>query len=415
MDRLKLSQRIDRHFPAPGSNRGLPPSRYFTTLMLMHHDGSFRLDHVRHLHQDQALRTLPGLQDIPRATTLGDWLRRTGGNADTQQAWQRVNQSVLQTALHHCKNVTLDIDATEIISHKSDPKWTYQKHKGFMPMVGHITQTGQVLSVDFREGNVAPATGNLAFIKQCQSALPDGCRVRQLRIDAAGYQTDIIKYCDSNDIEYAIRAKTSADLRAQIDTMEEHQWQPLIGGNGEPIEEQSVCRTSHCIGDCEHPFTVIVQRKPLKGQAGFDLDEQADAETLTANGYLYRAIATNRDHLNDHQIVHWYNQRAEDSENRIKELKPGFGGDQLPCGDFGANRLYFPIAALSHNLFALIRQLLPGDMASHRALTIRWRLYAIAVKVVKTARQCLVKLRIAHRELLERALICLKGFDPPPV
>ena len=62
-----------------------------------------------------------------------------------------------------------------------------------------------------------------------------------------------------------------------------------------------------------------------------------------------------------------------------------------------------------------MRQLLPGDMASHRALTIRWRLYAIAVKVVKTARQCFVKLRIAHRELLERVLICLKGFDPPPV
>ena len=63
-----------------------------------------------------------------------------------------------------------------------------------------------------------------------------------------------------------------------------------------------------------------------------------------------------------------------------------------------------------------MRQLLPGDMDSHRgAVTIRWRRHATAVKGVKTPRQHLVKLRIAHRQLLERVLICLKGFYPPPV
>jgi hypothetical protein len=71
---------------------------------------------------------------------------------------------------------------------------------------------------------------------------------------------------------------------------------------------------------------------------------------------------------------HWYNQRAEDSENRIKELKLDFGGDTLPCSDFNANALYFRIAALSYHLFALMRQLLPEDLANHWVTTIRWRL-----------------------------------------
>ena len=415
MERLKLADRIDNQFPVPGSNRGLPPSAYMTTLILMHHDGSVRLDDVRHLHDDEALRTLLGLYRLPQATTLGDWLRRMGGAPGIQTSWERVNQSLLQSALHRCKGITLDIDATEIISHKAHAKWTYKKHKGYMPMVGHIAQTGQVVAVDFREGNVAPATANLEFIKQCQNALPAGYCVNQLRIDAAGYQTNIIKYCDSNDIEYAIRAKSSADLRAQIDAIKEDDWQPLIGKNGEPIEGAHICRTSHCIGDYSKAFTVIIQRKTLEGQVSLDLGTQADAETITANGYLYRAIATNRDNLTDSDIVHWYNQRAEDSENRIKELKLDFGGDTLPCSDFAANRLYFLTAALSYNLFALMRQLLPGDLASHRAMTIRWRLYAIAAKVVKTGRQHFVKLRAVHQELLERVLMCLKGFDPPPV
>ncbi len=106
--------------------------------------------------------------------------------------------------------MTLDIDATEIIAHKADAKWTYNKNKGFMPMVGHIAETGQVVAVDFRQGNVPPAQDNLAFIQQCQQSLPEGCALNALRIDAAGYQTKIIEYCDTQGIEYAIRAKTSA-------------------------------------------------------------------------------------------------------------------------------------------------------------------------------------------------------------
>ncbi len=51
-------------------------------------------------------------------------------------------QALLQSALHGRKKVTLDIDATDIVAHKADAKWTYNKNKGFMPMVGHIADTG---------------------------------------------------------------------------------------------------------------------------------------------------------------------------------------------------------------------------------------------------------------------------------
>jgi len=40
--------------------------------------------------------------------------------------------------------------------------------------------------------------------------------------------------------------------------------------------------------------------------------------------------------------------------------------------------MYFLISALSHNLFALMRQLLPVELSQHRAVTVRWRLYAMA-------------------------------------
>ena len=150
MESLHLDERIDHHFPAPRSNRGYQPSVFIKTLMLMQHEGSFRLDDVRHIQEDDALCIVLGIDRIPQATTLGDWLRRMGAEPQIRDAWVKVNQALLQSALHRCKQVTLDIDATEIVAHKADAAWTYNKNKGFMPMVGHIAETGQVAGVDFR-------------------------------------------------------------------------------------------------------------------------------------------------------------------------------------------------------------------------------------------------------------------------
>ena len=117
--------------------------------MLMQHEGSFHLDDIRHLKDDEALREVLDLDALPSATTLGDWLRRMGKAPKIEDAWVAVNQAVLQSALHRCNKVTLDIDATEVVSHKSSAAWTYNKNKGFMPMVGHIAQTGQIVWFQF--------------------------------------------------------------------------------------------------------------------------------------------------------------------------------------------------------------------------------------------------------------------------
>ena len=171
-----------------------------------------------------------------------------------------------------------------------------------------------------------------------------------------------------------------------------------------------------CILECTIAgFTLIIQRTRIKGQAKLDLDDDNTGEESVSNGYIYRAIASNKNEWSDSQIVHWYNQRGEDSENRIKELKLDFGGDTLPCSDFNANALYFFLSAMAYNLFAFMRQLLPEELSHHRAMTIRWRLYAMAAKVVKTGRQVFVKLQSKSQQLLEQVLAALRRFDPPPI
>ena len=146
MESLQLAERVDAHFPQPKSNRGFKPSIFVQTFILMQHEGSFHLDDVRHLSDDQALRTVLDLKNIPHASSLGAWLRRMGDNTESFSALQEVNKIILKSALHQCKGITLDIDATEIVANKADAKWTYNKNQGYMPMVGHIAETGQIVA-----------------------------------------------------------------------------------------------------------------------------------------------------------------------------------------------------------------------------------------------------------------------------
>ena len=109
--------------------------------------------------------------------------------------------------------------------------------------------------------------------------------------------------------------------------------------------------------------------------------------------------------------MHSDNQRAQDSENRIKELKNDFGARQTPCGDFDANALYFDICALSYNLFVLMRQLLPVEFVNKRAKYVRHRLYAVA-KVVLHGRQVIVKCQGRCYDFLKQVLSDFRMFKP---
>ena len=415
MQRLHLTEQINHAFPTPQSNRGFKPSVFINSLVLMLNEGGTHLDDLRHIRNDAAIRKILNLSQIPKSDSVGDWLRRLGQTG--VDALVLVNKTVLSAALHQCKNVTLDIDASGIVANKQQAQWTYKKHKGYMPMIGHIAQTGQVASVDFRQGNTSPAYENLEFIKQCEHALPAGVKVNRLRIDAAGYQSRIIEYCDQHHIDYAIRAKMSQSLKQDILDLPEMVWQPLKDKSGKEIPHQQTYRMLHTLTHYEHAFTLVVQRKAIRGQMDIQPDESTEphlVEEVIHKGYVYRCIATNQETLGDSELIHWYNQRGEDSENRIKELKHDFGADTMPCGDFNANALYFSICGLAYNLFALMRQLLPGQYSHHRVMTIRWRLYALAGKVVQTGRQLYLKLQDDARTLLEEVLLAIDRFKPIP-
>ena len=411
MKELNLSSLIDKHFVQPKSNRGFSPSVFLNSLILMQHEGGIRLDDLKYLKKDTALRKLLGMKCIPQPDSVGDWLRRMGTSG--VNAISLINQELCRIALKDTKHITLDIDASEIISNKKEAKKTYKFNQGYMPMVGHIAEINHVIETDFREGNTAPKAKNLEFIKKCEDNLPDGVKLKYLRIDCAGYQKSIIQYCDEKQIHFAIRAIMSQTLKSYINTLDEAQWEPVMKSDGSQSTMFSH-RTTHKISDYKQPFTLIIQKTPKPGQQQLDLNEISDE--VETNGYTYRAIATSLDCMSDSEIINWYGMRAEKSENKIKELMLDFGGAHMPCGQFNANALYFAICTLSYNLFVMLREHLPDVFKKTRAKAVRLRIYGMAAKLVKHSRQYKLKLQKFNNKLLANIIekITRYQFYSPP-
>ena len=306
----------------------------------------------------------------------------------------------------------MDIDATVIESNKRRAKFTYKKHRGYTPMIGHIGETGQVVAVEFREGNESANKRNLEFIQRCQSALPDGVSVSHVRIDAAGYQAAVINHAMDNDMGFAIRAKMDGTVKETISGIQNCDWQPLVYRDGSESDTEQVARTVHVMTKTPQAFTLVVQRKRIDDDDNSQLDIfiNSDDETVVRGRFIYRAIATNLDELSDSALVHWYNQRGEASENRLKELRSDFAAARLPCGDFDANAAWLMLSCIAYNLFALMRMVLPHGWSTARAPRVRLRLYDVAGQIVRHARQWTVKVNACHRQMMDEALDQIRGF-----
>ena len=161
--------------------------------------GGRTLEDLRALRGDDGLRSLLHLNEMPSSDATGDWLRRMGAKESGGLAGlQQVNRCVFRRLLRNDERLgyTLDIDATQIVAEKREARYTYKGEKGYMPLLGHIAETGLVVGFEFREGNAAPAAGNLEFLQACEGAMPKGKKISALRADSAAYQAAIFNYCE---------------------------------------------------------------------------------------------------------------------------------------------------------------------------------------------------------------------------
>jgi hypothetical protein len=373
---MGILEAVDRYLPKPGSNAGYKASEYVFSLVLMLNGGGRSLEGSRVIRQDEGLREVLPLARIPSSDAVGDWLRRMGGGKGLE-GLQRVNHRLVKRAMKHdgIKGYTLDIDATGIMAQKAEAKMSYKGFKGYMPMVGTLAENGMVVGDEFREGNDSPGARNLEFIKYCRKQLPRGKKLKALRSDSAGYQADIINYCEQEGIEYGIGAVLDEAVMRAIESIGADEWRPYQNGY--------IAETVHCMEKTKEAFRLVVICRAYQKELFGEEDV----------GLKYKVVATNKKGTGE-EVMGWYNQRGECSENRIKELKIGFGMERMPCGQYRANAVFFRIGVIAYNLYRLfVLKVLEKSWHRHQVQTVRWRLYASAGKIVFHGGEVYLKVR----------------------
>jgi len=94
----------------------------------------------------------------------------------------------------------------------------------------------------------------------------------------------------------------------------------------------------------------------------------------------------------------------------IKELKIGFGMEQMTSGDFSANALWFSIGVLAYNLTQAQKLLfLAPEWRSKTVATLRWQLIETAGRLVRHGRRLILRLATSlekYRLFLEIRRLC---------
>src|SRR2546427_11838109 len=141
--------------------------------------GARRLSHVRHLVGDPVIARFCGLRALPGDRTLSRWLGRC--SARVRAALQTFNGELVAEALRplNLRRVTIDVDGT-VVSTGLQVERAFRgfnphrrKVKSYYPIIAHVAQTGHVLRVRNRSGNVHHSKASPPFLRDL---FPQGWR-----------------------------------------------------------------------------------------------------------------------------------------------------------------------------------------------------------------------------------------------
>jgi len=316
---------------------------------------------------------------FPHSTTVGDFLRRF--NEEEQfDALTRVEDEFNRQLLIQgdYDQLTLDADATIIKAEGKKREGTakaYNGTQGFQPFLIFAAEPGLLLAHDFRSANVHPGDGAVELLEHALSVIPEGTNLH-FRSDSACYNKDVVAFCESKGMTFTIAADMTAPLLASINELSDDAWYPLD-------KAEEVAQVYYQPQKWLRPYRFIVVRKPK-------------SQDMFGTVYTYKSVVTNIERGNPQWILKRHRRHAN-VENGIKELKSGFSLSVMPCLAYRANRAWFQLGVIAHNLFMAIKLLfLPAKWACHTIKTVRWRLFNIGGVMVRHARRRVLKISRSH-------------------
>ena len=319
---------------------------------------------------------------------------------------ERINADLV--AAIHARNpmacATLDMDATLIETLKKDALFSYKGYKAYQPLNTYWAELGLVLHTEFRNGNVPAGHEQLRVFLHTLSLLPPGVKTVRLRSDTAGYQHDLMAWCDRGKderfgrIEFAIGADVTPEFKKAV--REANEWHPLFDKKGHISGEWAeVCFVPNKSATTKkgQPYRYLAIRE-LMTQPHLPGMDSLPFQTITFDAAQYKlfGVVTNMD-WEGGALIHWHHERCGKSEEAHAVMKEDLAGGKLPSGTFGENAAWWGIMILAHNLNTAMKNLvLQGSWVTKRMKAIRFHLINLPGRVLDHARGLIIRLAGGH-------------------
>jgi hypothetical protein len=362
--------------------------------------GARRLQHLRYLANDSLFARFCGLSRIPSDRTVVTWLKQF--TQTSLRGLMRLNSELLyeQIAKLGLRRLTIDLDGT-VIRAGSKVAWAargfnphHPKDPSYYPLLAHLAQTGQILRLKNRPGNVHDSKDAERFVRELIGEI----RARlgraltlEFRMDAAFFQQNLLKLLARLGCFYAVKVPFCQWTGVKALVTAQARW-TAVAADIDGFET----RLELAVWGLE--LRVVVYRKRVHHLS--PKNYQLDLFSPDDGYFEYSAVATNLT-LTPHAL--WYFAAGRGAQEKtFAELKGEFALDVVPTNHYGANSAWLQLSILAHNLMRSFQ--LHSTLATPKPRSLK-RTYSYRIASMKTLRFLLINraarlARISGRKVL---------------
>lgn len=317
-------------------------------LLIVHALLGYRdLRHIQYYHDDPLVTRVLGLSQLPDVATLSRVLASADAKS-VQRLRELLSALVLVRLTALCLGrVTLDFDGSVIGTNRYAEGTAVgfnRKKKGqrsYYPLFCTVAQTGQVLDVLHRSGNVHDSKGAQAFIADCiaqvRSVLPK--TAIEVRMDAAFFSDTVVGMLEAKNVEYTISVPFERFVELKKITQTRKRWHRM----SEPSAYFELSWKPKSWTERRRFLFIRTQARQQHKEP-----VQLDLFTPYEYGYEFKVIVTNKC-LSARKVVMFHQGRGA-QEGLFAELKSDNQMDYIPTRTWLGNQVYLLSVLFAHNL-----------------------------------------------------------------
>ena len=310
--------------------------------------GGRRLRHLRYLAGDPLVHRFCGLRQLPTARTVGRWL--AAFRARHLRRLQAVNAVVAARAIRRTgqRRLTIDVDGS-VVSTGLTVAWAqrgFNPHRrkvpSYYPITAYEAQSGQLLRVQNRPGDIHDGKAALPFLRallrQLAQTLGAGYRL-EFRMDGAFFRRDVVALLTRAGAEYAIKVP----------------FYPWVGLKARVRQTRSWTRVTATVSCADHEVAlapwqqrhrIVLYRTHVHHETTKNF--QLDLFDPNDGHYEYSAVLTNKPLAGPALWAFMCGRGVH--EKVYGELKSGFAFACVPTRHYAANSAWQLLSGLAFNL-----------------------------------------------------------------